>query len=78
LPAGPLIPPYKPTRNGKYYYPEVKVMRRSRTGMVVTGLGVAATAVGRMVGGSVGAGITGFGVANIVLGMLDGLRPSVR
>lgn len=54
------------------------MMRRTRTGMFVTGLGVAATAVGRMVGGSVGAGITGFGVAHIVLGVLDGVRPSVR
>ncbi|HUW63789.1 MAG TPA: hypothetical protein VMW83_03680 [Spirochaetia bacterium] len=53
-------------------------MRRTRTGMCVTGLGVAATAVGKMVGGTAGATITGFGVAHIVLGMLDGLRPSVR
>jgi len=46
--------------------------------MVVTGLGVAVTAIGKMVGGTVGAGITGFGIAHIVLGVLDGLRPSVR
>jgi len=53
-------------------------MKRTKSGMVIAGLGVAATAVGKMVGGTVGAGITGFGVANIVLGMLDGLRTSVR
>ena len=53
-------------------------MKRDRTGWIVSGLGVAVTGLGRMVGGRIGAGIAGFGLAHIVLGFLDKFRPSVR
>ena len=53
-------------------------LKRDRTGWIVSGLGVAVTGLGRMVGGRIGAGIAGFGLAHIVLGFLDKFRPSVR
>lgn len=48
------------------------------TSWTVTGLGVIATATGRMIGGSLGAGLMGFGLAHIALGLLDMSRPTVR
>jgi hypothetical protein len=48
------------------------------TSWTVTGLGVAVTATGKMIGGSLGAGIMGFGLAHIALGLLDMARPTVR
>lgn len=44
----------------------------------VTGLGVVVTGVGKMVGGTLGAGIMGFGLAHVALGILDMFRPTVR
>lgn len=48
------------------------------TSWTVTGLGVAVTAAGKMVGGNLGAGIMGFGLAHVALGLLDMARPTVR
>ena len=48
------------------------------TSVVVMGLGAIVTGAGRMVGGRLGAGITGFGLAHVALGLLDMFRPTVR
>jgi hypothetical protein len=53
-------------------------MKKNTTGLVLTGLGAAVTGIGAVVGGAIGAGITGFGVAHVVLGTLDMFRPSKR
>ncbi|WP_422448197.1 hypothetical protein [Thermoanaerobacterium sp. DL9XJH110] len=53
-------------------------MNGKTTSWVVTGVGAAVTAVGLITGGTVGAGITGFGLAHVVLGILDMFRPKVR
>ncbi len=45
---------------------------------VVTGLGATVTGIGALVGGRMGAGLTGFGLAHVVLGTLDMLRPINR
>lgn len=55
------------------------MMRKgTTTSWTVAALGVAVTATGKVVGGSLGAGIMGFGLAHIALGLLDIARPSVR
>ena len=49
------------------------------TSYSVAGLGVAVTALGwSLLPGLWGAGIMGFGIAHIVLGLLDTLRPTVN
>ncbi|CEO89701.1 hypothetical protein [Syntrophaceticus schinkii] len=48
------------------------------TSKAIIGLGALVTGIGRVVGGRVGDGITGFGLAHVVLGTLDMFRPSVR
>ena len=49
------------------------------TSLTVTGLGALTTLLGRKVfRGMLGAGVTGFGLAHVALGMLDMARPSVR
>ncbi len=54
-------------------------MKANTTSWVVTGLGAAVTAVGATaLTGAIGAGVVGFGVAHMVLGVLDMFRPSVR
>lgn len=53
-------------------------MQGTTTSWVLTGLGAAVTGLGRKIGGSIGAGLTGFGLAHVVLGFLDMFRPSVR
>jgi hypothetical protein len=54
-------------------------MKATTTSLVVTGLGLAVTAVGAtLLRGSLGAGVTGFGAAHVVLGILDMFRPTVR
>jgi hypothetical protein len=53
-------------------------MKATTTNLVVTGLGAAVTGAGRIVGGSMGATITGFGMAHIVLGLLDMTRPTIN
>jgi len=46
--------------------------------LVLTGLGATVTGIGALVGGRMGAGLTGFGLAHVVLGTLDMFRPSRR
>lgn len=53
-------------------------MKRDYTGWIVSGLGVVVTGLGRLIGGRAGAGIFGFGLAHIILGVLDRFRPSTR
>ena len=48
------------------------------TGWAVAGTGAVVTGIGRVVGGKVGAWISGFGLAHIVLGLLDMRRPTIR
>jgi hypothetical protein len=50
----------------------------NRTGMAVAGMGLVITGLGRMVGGTVGAGITGFGLAHVALGVTDMFKPLLR
>ncbi|MEJ6950076.1 hypothetical protein [Natronospora cellulosivora (SeqCode)] len=49
------------------------------TSYIVAGVGLAVTALGWSLLPSLwGAGILGFGLAHVILGLLDTLRPSVR
>ncbi|HZK24754.1 MAG TPA: hypothetical protein VFC74_05130 [Oscillospiraceae bacterium] len=52
--------------------------KSTTTSWAVTGTGAVVTGVGRVVGGRVGAWISGFGLAHIVLGLLDMRRPTIR
>ncbi|NLU41713.1 MAG: hypothetical protein GXX08_05890 [Firmicutes bacterium] len=53
-------------------------MKIPATSLVVVALGVAVTAVGlKKLRGSIGAGVAGFGLAHVVLGLLDALRTTV-
>lgn len=51
---------------------------KNTTGWIITGVGTAVTGAGALLGGTMGAGIAGFGLAHIVLGVLDNLRPTVN
>jgi hypothetical protein len=53
-------------------------LKGDMTSKAVMGLGVGASALGRLIGGRVGAMILGFGLAHIFLGALDRWRPNVR
>ena len=58
-------------------------MKATTTSWAVTGLGAAVSSLGLGVlrgkkAGRLGAGILGFGLAHVALGLLDRLRPSVR
>ncbi|MDK2821441.1 MAG: hypothetical protein PWP31_1406 [Clostridia bacterium] len=54
-------------------------LKGNTTSWVVTGLGAAVAAIGaKFIKGNLGAGITGFGLAHLVLGTLDMFRPSVN
>ncbi|WP_350342624.1 hypothetical protein PRVXH_001001 [Proteinivorax hydrogeniformans] len=48
------------------------------TSYVVVGLGVIVSLLGWFMRGELGAGILGFGLAHIVLGLLDTARPTVN
>jgi len=49
------------------------------TSGIVVGLGAVVSRIGQMSRpGELGAGILGFGIAHIVLGVLDMLRPTIR
>lgn len=52
--------------------------KSTTTSWGVAGLGVVVTGVGKMIGGTLGAGLMGFGLAHIALGLLDMARPTVR
>ncbi|HLV09907.1 MAG TPA: hypothetical protein VKY40_06840 [Halanaerobiales bacterium] len=50
-----------------------------KTGWVVSGLGLLVSTIGsKMIRKRVGAGILGFGLAHILLGQLDRIRPTIR
>lgn len=51
---------------------------KNNNGWFVAGSGVIVSGLGRYIGGSLGAGITGFGMAQVMLGMLNMLRPTAR
>ena len=53
-------------------------MQRNTTSYIVAGLGVIVALIGWYVGGLWGAGIMGFGLAHILLGILDMFRPAVK
>ncbi|MFA7466911.1 MAG: hypothetical protein WCY82_01440 [Desulfotomaculaceae bacterium] len=53
-------------------------MQRNTTSYIVAGLGVIVTLIGWYVGDLWGAGIMGFGLAHILLGVLDMFRPAVK
>lgn len=48
------------------------------TSWTVAGTGALVTGIGRLVGGRLGAWISGFGLAHVALGLLDMTRPTVR
>ncbi len=47
-------------------------------GWFVAGTGVLVSRLGRYVGGLLGAGITGFGMAQVAVGLLKILRPPLK
>ena len=54
-------------------------MEPKTTSWVVVGVGAVVSLIGQMSRpGELGSGILGFGIAHIVLGLLDMLRPTVR
>lgn len=49
------------------------------TSYIVAGIGLAVTALGwSLLPSNWGAGILGFGLAHVILGLLDTLRPTIR
>ena len=56
-----------------------KFRNPSTTSWIISGLGIAVSALGgKMIHKKMGAGILGFGLAHVVLGQLDRLRPTVK
>lgn len=56
-----------------------KEMDPKTTSWAVSGLGLVVSGLGaRMMSKKIGAGILGFGLAHVLLGQLDRLRPTVR
>ena len=56
-----------------------KFRNPSTTSWFISGLGIAVSALGsRMLDKKIGAGILGFGLAHLVLGQLDRMRPTVK
>jgi hypothetical protein len=54
-------------------------LKATTTGLAVTGTGAAVSGLGALLLKSKwGAGILGFGLAHVVLGLLDMARPTVR
>ncbi|MCR4426544.1 MAG: hypothetical protein NUW23_10210 [Firmicutes bacterium] len=53
-------------------------MKGTTTSWIVTGLGAVVSGVGTRMKGRLGSGVVGFGLAHVMLGLLDMLRPSVR
>ncbi|SFQ95904.1 hypothetical protein [Desulfoscipio geothermicus] len=53
-------------------------MQGATTSWIVAGLGVIVALIGWYVGGYWGAGILGFGLAHILLGILDMFRPALK
>jgi len=48
------------------------------TSWIVVAVGAIVAAIGYYIGDMLGAGILGFGLAHVILGILDMFRPSVR
>ncbi|MFW6279336.1 MAG: hypothetical protein ACOC2G_04010 [Bacillota bacterium] len=64
---------------GLNYFGSRRFKSPKTTSWLVSGLGIAVSALGsRMLNRKVGAGILGFGLAHIVLGQLDRMRPTVK
>lgn len=57
---------------------QFRTKKPASTSKALIGIGAFVTGIGKMIGGRVGDGITGFGLAHVVLGTLDMFRPSVR
>ncbi|HPU01072.1 MAG TPA: hypothetical protein PK568_04160 [Bacillota bacterium] len=57
---------------------EEMVQKGNTTSLAVAGLGLVVAGIGRIVGGNLGAGLTGFGLAHVVLGLADMFRTSNR
>ena len=56
-----------------------KFSKPSSTGWFVSGLGLLVSALGgKMIDKKIGAGILGFGLAHVVLGQLDRVRPTIK
>ena len=53
-------------------------MQGNTTSWVVTGLGVIIALIGWYLGGLWGAGLLGFGIAHVYLGILDMFRPAMK
>ncbi|NMD42193.1 MAG: hypothetical protein GYA86_02645 [Firmicutes bacterium] len=51
------------------------LQKGNRSSMAVAGMGLVVTGIGKAVGGTIGAGIMGFGLAQVVLGLADMFRP---
>lgn len=54
------------------------VQKSNKTSLTVAGAGLVITGIGKAVGGTVGAGLIGFGLANVVLGLADMFKPLLR
>ncbi len=54
------------------------IQKGNTTSWGVAGLGLVVTGLGRAVGGTLGAGLMGFGLAHVVLGLADMFRPEIR
>lgn len=54
------------------------IEKGNATSWSVAGMGLVVTGIGKMVGGNVGAGLMGFGLAHVVLGLADMFRPTVN
>jgi len=51
-----------------------KMLQENNTGFIVAGIGLLATGIGRLLGGKLGDTLSGFGIAHLVLGILDCIR----
>ncbi len=61
------------------FFRTTRFKRPSTTSWIISGLGIAVSALGgKMINRKVGAGILGFGLAHIILGQLDRMRPTVK
>lgn len=54
------------------------MQKGNKTGLAMAGAGLFIAGVGRVVGGTMGAGITGFGLAHVAMGMMDMFKPLVK
>lgn len=54
------------------------MQRGSKTSWGMAGLGLVVTGIGKAVGGTLGAGLMGFGMAHVVMGLADIFRDTAR